>query len=75
MDKRLEKRHKRQVARAKERKSISEPDVRTPEQIEAAREASRPDSSRGLNPKISAASRPFRPNMANATGSAAKTDG
>ena len=47
----------------------------TGKQIEAAREASRPDSSRGLNPKVSASARPFRPNMANATGSAAKTDG
>jgi hypothetical protein len=42
MNKRLEKRHKRQVARAKDRATVSEPDVRTPEQIKAAREASRP---------------------------------
>lgn len=41
MNKRLLKRHKRQVARAKERVKLSEPDVRTPEQIKAAREASR----------------------------------
>jgi len=41
MNKRLEKRHKRQVARARERVKLSEPDVRTPEQITAAREASR----------------------------------
>jgi hypothetical protein len=47
MDKRLAKRHKRQVSRAKERVKLSEPDVRTPEQIEAARVASRPDYSRG----------------------------
>ena len=47
MDKRLAKRHKRQVSRAKERVKLSEPDVRTPEQIEAAREASRPGYSRG----------------------------
>jgi hypothetical protein len=40
MNKRLEKRHKRQVARRKERVRLSEPDVRTPEQIRAAREAS-----------------------------------
>jgi hypothetical protein len=40
MDKRLEKRHKRQVARAREHVKVSEPDVRTPEQIKAAREAS-----------------------------------
>jgi len=43
MDKRLAKRHKRQVSRAKESVKLSEPDVRTQEQIEAAREASRPD--------------------------------
>jgi hypothetical protein len=47
MDKRLAKRHKRQVARARERVKLSEPDVRTQEQIEAAREASRPDFSQG----------------------------
>jgi hypothetical protein len=43
MDKRLAKRHKRHVARAKQHLKVSEPDVRTPEQIKAAREASRPD--------------------------------
>jgi hypothetical protein len=42
MDKRLEKRHKRKVERAREHKKVSEPDVRTPEQIKAARELSRP---------------------------------
>jgi hypothetical protein len=41
MDKRLAKRHKRQVARKKEHIKLSEPDVRTQEQIEAARELSR----------------------------------
>jgi hypothetical protein len=41
MNKRLLKRHKRQVARAKDRAKVSEPDVRTPEQRLAAREASR----------------------------------
>jgi hypothetical protein len=40
MDKRLAKRHKRQVSRARERVALSEPDIRTPEQIKAAREAS-----------------------------------
>ena len=44
MDKRLTKRHKRKVSRAKDRVKLSEPDVRTHEQIEAAREASRHDS-------------------------------
>jgi len=41
MNKRLLKRHKRQVSRAKERVRLSEPDLRTPEQLTAAREASR----------------------------------
>jgi hypothetical protein len=41
MNKRLLKRHKRQVARARERVTVSEPDLRTPEQRLAAREASR----------------------------------
>lgn len=40
MTKRILKRHKRQVARAKARVKLSEPDVRTPEQVRAAREAS-----------------------------------
>jgi hypothetical protein len=39
MNKRLLKRHKRQVARARERVRLSEPDLRTPEQLKAAREA------------------------------------
>jgi hypothetical protein len=41
MNKRLLKRHKRQVSRAKERVRVSEPDLRTPEQVSAAREVSR----------------------------------
>src|SRR5260370_345125 len=41
MDKRLAKRHKRQVAREKLHVKLSEPDVRTPEQIKEAREKSR----------------------------------
>lgn len=45
MDKRLAKRHKRQVSRSRQRIRLSEPDVRTPEQIRAAREASRPPDS------------------------------
>ena len=75
MDKRLAKRHKRQVARAKERVKLSEPDVRTPEQVEAARAASRPDFGRGDAPKIAATGRSFRNRLANSTGSSAKTDG
>ena len=40
MNKRLEKRHARQVARAKMHAKVSEPDVRSPEEIAAARERS-----------------------------------
>ena len=76
MDKRLAKRHKRQVARAKEKVRISEPDVRTHEQIEAAREASRPDMSRGLGPnKVGPSGRSSRGRIATVPASAAKTDG
>lgn len=48
MDKRILKRHKRQVARAKDQAKVSEPDVRTPEEVKAAREASH-TVSRGSN--------------------------
>jgi hypothetical protein len=51
MDKRLAKRHKRQVSRARDKVRLSEPDVRTFEQVAAAREASRPDRSRNGTPK------------------------
>jgi hypothetical protein len=74
MDKRLAKRHKRQVARAKERVKLSEPDVRTPEQIKAAREASRPEGLRSTGGAARASAPPFRNNTAPGTGSAAKTD-
>jgi hypothetical protein len=50
VDKRLAKRHKRQVSRAREKVRLSEPDLRTPEQIAAARLASRPDLRRGKGP-------------------------
>lgn len=74
MDKRLAKRHKRQVARARANVKTSEPDLRTPEQIEADREASRAASgARGDQAKVGAAARPIRHNPAIAQGSAAKT--
>jgi hypothetical protein len=57
MDKRLDKRHKRQVARAKMKSKVSAPDVRTHEQIEAAREASAPDAKRGTLAKFARAVR------------------
>jgi len=50
MNKRLLKRHKRQVSRAKERVRVSEPDLRTPEQLRAAREASRTVAGRRNDP-------------------------
>jgi hypothetical protein len=75
MDKRLAKRHKRQVTRAKERIKLSEPDLRTPEQIKAARDASR--ATRGgssTDNNVRNATPTFRSNV-QGTGSAAKTDG
>jgi hypothetical protein len=71
MDKRLAKRHKRQVARAKEHVKLSEPDLRTPEQIKAAREASRPPDAQTKNPGVRASTPSFRKSAG--TGSAAKT--
>jgi hypothetical protein len=50
MNKRLLKRQKRQVSRARARVKVSEPDVRTPEQIQAARDASRSVSARSADP-------------------------
>jgi hypothetical protein len=76
MDKRLAKRHKRQVARAKEHVKTSEPDVRTPEEIRAAREASRPTGASGRMglPASFAASSTRARGAAAAGHSAAKTD-
>jgi hypothetical protein len=74
MDKRLAKRHKRQVARAKEHVKVSEPDIRTPEQIKAAREASRPEIARGTEATVRSTAPSFRGGKAPGTGSAAKTD-
>jgi hypothetical protein len=75
MDKRLAKRHKRQVSRERERVKLSEPDVRTPEQIKAARDASR--ATRGgssVDSNVRNSTPAFRSNV-QGTGSAAKTDG
>jgi hypothetical protein len=52
MNKRLLKRHKRQVSRARERVRLSEPDVRTPEQLKAAREARHTAAGRPNGPPI-----------------------
>lgn len=75
MDKRLQKRHKRQVTRAKAHVKISEPDVRTPEEIAAAREASRPAAaSRGGLQANFAGGQSARGHGAPATHSASKSD-
>jgi hypothetical protein len=70
---RLAKRHKRQVSRAKARVKLSEPDLRTPEQIKAAREASRAS----LQPSNAGGIRKSAPvtghSKSTGTGSAAKT--
>jgi hypothetical protein len=60
MDKRVAKRHSRQVARAKAKTKTSQPDVRTPEQKQAAKEASRPETGRGIAGKIAAFARSFK---------------
>jgi hypothetical protein len=73
MDKRLMKRHKRQVLRAKEHKRLSEPDIRTPEQVKAARDASRATLDRKQGPYVSH-SAPSRNETAPAAGGAAQTD-
>jgi len=57
MNKRLLKRHKRQVSRARQHVKVSEPDLRTPAQVAAAREqsrslASRRDALRGPYAKV-----------------------
>ena len=75
MDKRIMKRHKRKVAREREQVRTSEPDLRTEEQIQAAREASQGNieqSHRGAHSASLATS--FRGGRQTSTGSAAKTD-
>jgi hypothetical protein len=61
MDKRLLKRHKRQVLRARERVRVSEPDVRTPDELMAAREASRAPGIRGSDPHAHYSTQTARP--------------
>ena len=73
MDKRLQKRHKRQVARAKEHVKLSEPDLRTPEEIKAAREKSRATQGPGQGPTVHGSAGSVRNRTAIGTGSAAKT--
>lgn len=74
MDKRILKRHKRQVARAKARVKLSEPDLRTPEQQRAAREASRPAAGRRSDTHAHYLTPSARKHAGSPTGSAAKAD-
>jgi hypothetical protein len=74
MNKRLEKRHKRQVSRAKERVRLSEPDLRTEAQIKADREQSRPAGGRSSGGNAHNPAPSFRNNFGPGIGSAAKTD-
>ena len=74
MDKRLAKRHKRQVSRERERVRTSEPDLRTPEQIKEAREASRATMGRGSDSNVRHMGSSIGNRQAPGTGSAAKTD-
>jgi len=73
VDKRLAKRHKRQVARAQSKVKVSEPDVRTHEEIEAAREASKANAGTSTTGKVSAPAGPAR-RAGSGTGSASRTD-
>jgi hypothetical protein len=75
MTNRILKRHKRQVSRAKARVKVSEPDVRTSEEIRAAREESRPTGggrSAPLAPHLGPSAKGHSSSVA---GSAAKVDG
>jgi hypothetical protein len=70
---RLLKRHKRKVSRAKENVKVSEPDLRTPEEIKAARDASRAANGSTQGPNVHGTAGTFRNRTATGTGSAAKT--
>jgi hypothetical protein len=75
MNKRLEKRHKRQVSRAKVHVRLSVPDLRTPEEVRLAREASRPTDGRTKGPQPHLRnSMPVRNRAISPSGSAAKAD-
>jgi hypothetical protein len=74
MDKRILKRHKRQVSRAKARVRLSEPDLRTPEQVKAAREASRPAAGRRGGPHAHFPAPPAQNRASLAAHSTAKAD-
>jgi hypothetical protein len=74
MTKQMVKRHKRAVARAKQNVKISVPDVRTPEEIKAAREASRPAGGWSSGSGAQHSGRTSRGNPSTAGNSPAKAD-
>jgi hypothetical protein len=73
MNKRLEKRHKRKVSRAKDQVRLSEPDLRTPAQIQTARETSQAASGRGAA-NVHNSFPSFRNHQRTGSGGAVKTD-
>ena len=74
MDQRLAKRHKRHVSRARAQVKTSEPDLRTEEQIQAAREASGAAAAMNHQAKSAGPVASFRSTRQAGSGSAAKTD-
>jgi len=74
MDKRILKRHKRQVSRAREQIRLSQPDLRTPEQVAAAREVSRSVASRHSLPHANYANSTAQNSASRSAESAPKAD-
>jgi hypothetical protein len=74
MNKRIAKREKREVARKKARGKVSEPDVRTPEQIRAARAASQPVGGWRNGPNSHLPTTSARSHSGSAVSSPAKVD-
>jgi hypothetical protein len=74
MNKRNAKRQKREASRAKARVRVSEPDVRTPEQIRAAREASQPAGGWRNGPSSHLPTRSGRNQSGSTASSPAKVD-
>jgi hypothetical protein len=74
MNKRILKRHQRQVARARHRVRLSQPGLRTAEQLTAAREVSRSIAGRHSLPYAHYAAPPIRIPAGPETESAAKAD-
>lgn len=75
MNKRIEKRHKREVMRKKNKARLSEPDLRTPEEIKIAREASRPAQGWHKDPHVNYSKPSKRSHSGSAARSPAKVDG